>query len=266
MPELPEVESIRRRLSRHILGKPILSVETELPRIVRQGELSQMVGLSITSIDRQGKYLVFKTNSLLILYAHLRMTGTFLYFDNAEDRVKDHICARWEFADGELLYRDVRTLGGLWVSVDGVPPWKALGLDPLDKKLTWKEFAGLLSHKKSPIKAVLLDQSVIAGVGNIYACEALFAAQINPRRPADEISEKSYRKLFKELKCILWSAIEASGTTFRDFRLSDGREGGFQNFLKVYGKAGATCPRCAQPIEKVVVAQRSAYFCPNCQK
>ena len=264
MPELPEVESLRRMLARRVVGRKILRTRTLLPRIVRQGRLGNLVGRTFTSVARYGKFLCFDTDDRLKLFVHLRMTGGLLW-EGDLDGIPSHIRAVICFDDDRLLYRDVRTLGGLWVSRNGAAPWKRLGIDPFDPAFTPEELKQLFSVRRLPVKLALLDQTLIAGIGNIYASEILFAAGIDPRRPVSSLSGDELVGLHDAVGRILNAAIEFQGTTFRDFRLSDGRQGRFRNLLNVYGRGGEHCRRCDGIIERITQAQRSTCFCPSCQ-
>ena len=264
MPELPEVESIKRMLNERIIGKPITEVEISLPKIVRHGDLHRMIGGSFIQVERRGKYLVFRTDSDLTMYSHLRMSGTFIWKDDI-DEIPGHIRASISFGDEKLLYRDIRTFGGLWLYENNQVPWKSLGVDPFDEKFTPSFLKKLLHKHKRPIKAVLLDQAIIAGIGNIYASEILFAAGVHPNCRANELNMKEIVKICEKTISILKASIDSGGTTFRDFKLSDGRDGEFKGFLKVYGKAGESCSVCNSSIQRIVQSQRSTFLCPECQ-
>ena len=264
MPELPEVESIRLALKDLVIGKEVRSTDTRLRRIVRRGDLDWMIGRTITSIIRCGKYLWFTTDDKEILYVHMRMSGTLLWLDERSE-YPDYVRAEIGFDDGRMVYRDIRTLGGLWVDRNGEPPWRKLGVDPLEDDFEPVLLGKLLKKRRSPIKTVLLDQSLVAGIGNIYSVEALFLAGIDPRRPAADLSTPEVEKLHSAILDRLTTAIANRGTTFRDFRLSDGRSGSFQDFLKVYSKENQPCTRCGRPIRRIVQSQRSTFFCPHCQ-
>lgn len=245
-------------------GQRIRKVIVHLPRIVRLGKLRDLEGRRICRIERYGKLLAFRTDLQVTLFAHLGMTGTFLWQTADADRSPHHRASL--FLDkGVLVFRDIRTLGGLWVVADGQIPLKVLGLDPFDRKLNPQRIKSLFARRSNPIKAVLLDQSLIAGVGNIYASESLFAAEIHPDKPANQLTQDECSRLLCCLRRILKRAIESGGTTFCDFKLSDGSDGGFRDFLKVYGKDGEPCPRCKRTILRTVIRARSTFYCPACQ-
>ncbi|NQT33990.1 bifunctional DNA-formamidopyrimidine glycosylase/DNA-(apurinic or apyrimidinic site) lyase [bacterium] len=265
VPELPEVESICRMLTDRIVGRKVVSVDVSLPRIIRCGRLDSIINHRFSSVYRRGKYICFELDDSLKMFAHLRMTGTFLWKDDLIETVS-HIRVEIRFEDGCLLYRDVRTLGGIWISNDGTEPWQTLGIDPLDEEFTSEALAKRLSKRKMAVKQVLMNQSIIAGIGNIYASEVLFSAGIDPQRIACSLTVLEIERLRNAITSVLSAAINSGGTTFRDFRLSDGKDGAFQEFLKVYRKAGEACSRCGTKIRRIVQAQRSSYLCPKCQR
>ncbi len=264
MPELPEVESICRMLQERLGGRTVSAVKVMLPRIIRRGKLEDIVGSKIKSVFRKGKFICFEIDNNLRMYAHLCMTGTFLWRDDLTES-PSHVRAEIKLDDGFLLYRDVRTLGGIWVAKDGFTPWKRLGIDPFDQGFTPKELQRRLHGRRIAVKQALMDQSLIAGIGNIYASEVLWRAGIHPTRSAATLNIEETTRLRNAVVKILSTAILSGGTTFRDFRLSDGRNGAFQDFLTVSAKEGKPCPKCRSSIERIVQAQRSAYFCPVCQ-
>lgn len=266
MPELPEVESLRLHLSPLIEGQVVTEVKVFLPRIVRQGEIRQSLGSRIGPLRRRGKWLIIPTDKSYSFFFHLGMTGTLRYGEYSVmcDAQPDHLRLALGLEKGWLEFWDTRTLGGVWWAEK--PPWKDLGPDPLLDRPRFREFQQALVGRKAPIKALLHDQRIVAGIGNIYAAEALFRTRIHPLRPGGELSEEEVIRLWREMRRVAKEAIAHAGTTFRDWRLSDGREGGFQKFLKVYGKQGLPCPRCRVPIQRVKLQGRSTYFCPQCQR
>jgi len=264
MPELPEVESIRRMITERIVGRKIVGAIIHLPRIVRSGDLRSLIGATITEVQRHGKYLQIITDVKVDLFAHLKMTGAFLWSEDLNDKPR-YIRAALKFKNCSLLYRDIRTLGALWVLPKGTAPWKRMGVDPLTPEFTAARLMELFAKRRLPIKLALMDQTMVAGIGNIYAAEALFAAKIHPARPANSLKTAEWRRLRNAAVRILRASLDFGGTTFRDFKLPDDQAGEFKNFLKVYGKAGKRCPRCRKEIQKIVQANRSTFFCPNCQ-
>jgi len=265
MPELPEVESIRRELYNKVINQKILSVEVFRPSFIRSGTLSTAVNCKITDLRRRGKYLIIDTESELKLYIHLRMTGIILWQTNIDESIT-HVRAQINLLDGVLLFRDIRALGGIWVADDGMPPWGKMGVEALSGDLNEEFLQKAFSNRKSAIKSALLDQGIIAGIGNIYASEALFKSNIHPLKPSNSLTAKEINAVIISVKEILKASIDSAGTTFRDFKLSDGKKGGFSRFLKVYGKKDEPCSVCNTSIQSMVIAQRNTYFCPNCQK
>ncbi|NQU05478.1 MAG: bifunctional DNA-formamidopyrimidine glycosylase/DNA-(apurinic or apyrimidinic site) lyase [Calditrichaeota bacterium] len=265
MPELPEVENICRMLREKLVGHEVTDVTVHLPRVIRNGDINTLVGASFKNIYRCGKYICFDMDNGLMMYSHFRMTGTFLW-KNDLAKTPTHIRVEFELENGTLLFRDIRTFGGIWIKSDGSLPWKKLGIDPFDQEFTVTELQARLGKRKQPIKQVILDQALIAGLGNIYASEVLFEACIHPLRHSNKLKKTEIKKLHDAIIKVLSAAINAGGTTFRDFQLSNGKSGAFQQFLQVYARKDKSCRICGKPIEKIVLGQRSTYFCSECQK
>ncbi len=264
MPELPEVESVCRQLAPLLTGACITDIEVILPRIVRLGSLEWMREARLISMSRFGKFIRIDTDLEHSIFVHLRMTGQLLW--DPPVSLKDRFIRCIITTDkGSLFYRDIRTLGGFWICLPNQPPWKNLGIDPFEKNFNINYLLLHTQHRKLPIKSLLLDQSIIAGIGNIYASEILFEARINPCRRAGSLSSGEISRLHRSIIRLLQAAIDSQGTTFRDFRLSDAKEGDFQNFLKVYGRQGELCRLCNSLIVRIVHSGRSSYFCPKCQ-
>jgi formamidopyrimidine-DNA glycosylase len=252
-------------LREKLIGHEVTGVTVHLPRIIRSGDTNTLIGVSFKQIYRRGKYICFDLDNGLMMYSHLRMTGTFLWkYDLAE--TPTHIRVEFELENGTLLFRDIRTFGGIWIMNDGALPWKKLGIDPFDKEFTATELQARLGKRKLPVKQAILDQTLIAGLGNIYASEVLFASGINPLRPSNSLKKSEIKRLYDAILKVLSAAINAGGTTFRDFQLSNGKSGAFQQFLNVYARQNKTCRICGNPVEKIILGQRSTYFCPECQK
>lgn len=265
MPELPEVESVRRMLAAQIKGKRIFKSKILLPRILKSGSLAELHNSTILGIHRRGKYLQINTNTPLSIFFHLGMTGSLLW--DADSTGMDNYIRAWlELDDGRVLFRDIRTFGKIWIRAENDPPWSNIGYEPFDPSLTADVIILRLQKRSMNIKTVLLDQKLIAGIGNIYASEVLYDTNINPCKPAKEITEDELTRIINSIRVIFKASINSSGTTFRDFRLSNGKEGGFANFLKVYGKENDPCPKCSTNIQRIVLSQRSTFFCPICQR
>jgi formamidopyrimidine-DNA glycosylase len=274
MPELPEVETIRRRLAPVLEGATIESAEIVDPRLTRPVEPESvaraLVGERIASVERRGKYLLVRLASGRILVVHLRMTGSLRHAARGTLPEDAHRRATLELDSGaDLAYRDVRRFG-TWelLDADHVRPYFAarLGPEPLAASFTAARFARLLEGRRAPIKAFLLDQRRIAGVGNIYADEALWRARIHPLRTAGELSSDEIAQLHRALRAALRKGIELQGSTLSTYVTPDGNTGGMQHEFHVYGRLGEPCDRCGRPIVRIVVGGRGTWYCPHCQR
>ena len=290
MPELPEVETIRRDLTKAVLDKKISGLQI-LKTASIKSSLSNFKRVLLKSrfknIDRIGKLLIFELPKDNFLLCHLKMTGQLIYADktslvagghslsgkNLNDQVGGTLPNKAtriviDFTDGShLFFNDQRRFGYLKI-VDGLELEKikeTYGIEPLQANFTLPNFIKALKRHKN-IKAVLLDQSLIAGIGNIYADEALFDARLNPARSAESLSLADCRRLLNSIKKLITKAITERGTTFNNYRDGAGGRGNFVKFLKVYGRKDEHCPRCRGPIKKIKLAGRGTHYCPNCQK
>jgi formamidopyrimidine-DNA glycosylase len=269
VPELPEVETIARGLQRAIAGKQIARVSVSRPKVVAP-ELSrferELTGETIEKVGRRGKFVVVGLGSKKQLVVHLRMTGRLIVQPAGTTDLEPYTNVLLTFADGtRLAFADVRQFGRMRL-VGPEEPWAAeVGLEPLSDDFTFERFSGLLDGRTTPIKVFLLDQRRIAGIGNIYACEALWEARIDPRRPAGSLSRKRRRRLHDAIGSVLRLAIEMRGTSVDDYVDAEGLRGGFQNKLSVYGRDGQGCLRCGKPIVRSVLAQRGTWWCRTCQ-
>ena len=275
MPELPEVETVRRSLLPVILDKPIASVDVYYERILQhitpQKFKEQITGRRILDLARRGKYLIFHLENHLDLVAHLRMTGRLIYYSDAAIAMAKHTSVIFGFASGgNLRFEDVRKFGTLDLVTSGeyeqIKGLHSLGVEPLSEAFTVEHLQNLIQDRSTKIKGLLLDQTKIAGMGNIYADESLFMARIHPERPANSLSSLEVQSLHLAIKDVLQDAIVGQGTTLRDYRTGYGREGSFQNKLQIYGKKGEKCPRCGVDLEYKKVAGRTSHFCPACQR
>ena len=270
MPELPEAETIARGLSAAIVGKTVAGARVFLPKVViapkRPAFGRQLAGDRIEAVGRRGKYVVISLRSGRRLVIGLRMTGR-LIAQPADAPRYPYTNVMLEFADGtRLAFADVRQFGRMRL-VQQNERWDAdLGLEPLSEEFTPAMLRTLLRESKTPIKSFLLDQKRIAGIGNIYACEALWEAQIRPTIPAGSISLPRAARLHGALQAVLRKAIEMRGTSARDYVDAEGLEGGFQNELAVYGRDGDACPRCRKALVRTVLAQRGTWWCRACQR
>jgi formamidopyrimidine-DNA glycosylase len=273
MPELPEVETVRTGLEPKLVGRRFEHVEildSRLTRPVDPAEVAaELTGERVAAVGRRGKYLIFRFESGLVLLIHLRMTGTFAHSRNGALSAS-HVRAVVRLDDGsDVTYRDVRRFGTwLVLAADELEPYLAgrLGLEPLEGAFSAAKLAERLSGRRAPVKAALLDQKTLAGVGNIYADEALWRARIDPRRPAGGLDSPETRALHRGIRRSLEAGIARQGATLRDYRTPDGAAGGMQHEFKVYGRGGEPCPRCGTPIEKTRVGGRGTWFCPGCQR
>jgi len=279
MPELPEVEVVRRDLEKEIVGKKIKKVEVRntknamraIRRHKRRKEFEDaLAGLKITKIDRRGKYILTHLNGK-ILVSHLGMSGQ-LSLTKASAAQENHTHVVIHFTiGGQLRFVDPRTFGEMFVTEKGelgeVKELQNLGIDPLEQALTWQYFSKTLEEKKTKLKALLMDQKFICGLGNIYSDEILFAAGLRFDRPSNELSSQEVRRLYRAIQEILQEAIRFRGTSADDEQYKDlyGALGEFQTQLKVYQREGQPCRRCRTPVERARWSNRSTFFCPQCQ-
>jgi formamidopyrimidine-DNA glycosylase len=276
VPELPEVETVRRRLAPVLEERRFEHVEIADPRLTRPVDpvevARELEGERVAVVDRRGKYLIVRFESGRALLIHLRMTGTVL-FDNRRHQVEGedpHRRARITLDDGsDVIYRDVRRFGTwLLLEPDEVDAYvdARVGREPLADAYKAKHLAEKLATRKAPIKAAILDQTTVAGVGNIYADEALWRARVHPLTPAHALDPAHVKALHRGIRDALRAGIRRHGSTLRDYRLPDGAEGGMQHEFKVYGRGGEPCERCGTPIDKIRVAGRGTWYCPSCQR
>ncbi len=266
MPELPEVETIVRELRRQVTGRTIARIRILWPRSV-QGDAVEfrrrLAGMTIAAVSRRGKFIGFELHDQTFFTIHLRMTGKLtLKLDAAG---KKHARIEFRFSDGASLYFvDTRKFGRLRLWPCQSQSCPGLGPEPLKTAAVLSVLSTLSTRR--PIKTVLLDQAILAGIGNIYADESLAAARIHPLTPAVGLSPGQRRKLSLAVPTVLKGAIRRNGTTLRDFRTLTNESGENQEHLNVYGRTGLPCFSCKTPIEKIRIAGRSAHFCPRCQR
>ena len=275
MPELPEVETTRRQLEPALVGRTFTSVEVSHARTARnnasKGEVvARLNGRRIQSVGRHGKYLVLDLNDGYKMVAHLGMSGRFV-LSGPEDELQAHTHFVANLDDGtQLRFIDPRTFGFIGAYDEDELESTGLGRLGPDAWFNPPDTAGLLSSlqgRTAPVKALLLDQGPIAGLGNIYADEALYVARIHPLTPGGRLDEDSVNRLLSAVREVLTSALESGGTTLGDsaYLLPDGRAGENMPSLNVYGRHGEPCRRCGTSIERIVVRARSTHFCPECQ-
>jgi len=274
MPELPEVETIRRDLEPDLTGRTITGIEVHHDDIVLaphdpRSFRRRLEARKITRVGRRAKYLLFYLDDGSVLQTQLRMSGRFALGTELPDPGEfRHIAARLHLDDGRtLFYDDMRRLGGLRL-LEG-REWEAeearLGPEPLEASYRAADLARVLAVTRAPVKNLLMDQRRVAGVGNIYASEALFRAGVDPRRAGRELTAREVKRLHRSVREVLREALDQAGTSFQNYRAVNGRSGEFQFSLRVYGRAGEPCRTCRQPIERIVQAGRSTFYCPSCQ-
>lgn len=268
MPELPEVETIRRELIPIFVGEVVVKVIARKARIFQNttaGEFSRLLtGKKIVDIRRHGKFCIFDCQGIYSVF-HLGMTGIFLK-NKSHAIYPQHIHIQLFFSSGkELHFQDVRKFSKVWL-YDEPPTFSDLGIDPTTRKFTLNNLKRLLNLKQMNIKFFLMDQRIIAGIGNIYANEILFEAGISPLRKSNSLSDQEISRLYSSIRSVLNKAIMKFGTTYSAYRTVAGQQGTNQNFLKVYQRSEQPCTRCGTAITKIVLGSRSTFYCPNCQE
>jgi formamidopyrimidine-DNA glycosylase len=293
MPELPEVETVRRGLEPALVGAEIVAVEARRPDLrfpLPPRFVERLVGQTVTGLGRRAKYLLADLSSGEVLVMHLGMTGRFLveapdgtveepgafYAEAGEARTHDHV--RLRLSNGHsVTYNDARRFGFMDLvaraDIETSRHFKAMGVEPLGNRLDAALLAHLFKGRAAPLKAALLDQRLIAGLGNIYVCEALHRARLSPRRAAGTLARRSggptagAERLVVAIRAVLAEAVEAGGSTLRDHRQPDGSPGTFQHRFRVYDREGGACPTpgCAGTIRRIVQSGRSTFYCPVCQ-
>ncbi len=278
MPELPEVESVRRQLAPELIGRRVRAVWWDAHPHARLSDVDLLVGRRILTVGRRGKFLVCQLDptadgDALELVLHLGMTGSFRIVDRSgedPDAGITHVRARLHLDDGRsLLFRDPRRFGRVSVVPAGqyepsIPTLARLGPEPLSDAFDAASFAAALARTNAPVKAKLLDQRLVAGVGNIYADEALWRARIHPA--SCRVGRTRALALHGAIRAVLTAAIDRQGTSFRDYQMVNGDSGGYASFLDAYGQADLPCRRCGTAMRRTVVAQRGTTYCPRCQR
>ncbi len=272
MPEIAEVETVRNTLKQKILHKKIKKIDIYYDKIIESNVddfKKNLINEEFIDIKRKGKWLIFETNKYYLL-SHLRMEGKYFIKDQDEEIAKhEHIVFTFN-DDTTLRYHDTRKFGRMNLikkeEIDKVECLTKQGLEPLDKDLNANYLLDKFKNKKLPIKTVLLDQTIISGLGNIYANEVLFYAHVNPLKEAQKLTKEECELIVKGSNEIIKEAIKMGGTTIKSYTSSLGVTGRFQQKLKVHKKEGEPCFRCKTPIKNIKVGGRSTYYCPNCQK
>ena len=273
MPELPEVETVKESLKLRLNNKKIIRTRVLWDNIIaypsKEKFIKETANQSINNVKRRGKFLLFDLDDYYLL-SHLRMEGKY-FFKTKDDDINKHEHVIFDLDDGsELRYMDTRKFGKMYLikkeDIDKIGPLKDLGLEPWDDNLNSEYLINKYKNKRLPIKTVLLDQSIIVGIGNIYADEILFLCKINPLKKCNLLSEKDCSNIIKYTKEVLENAIKMGGSTIRTYSSVDGVHGLFQNELLIHGKDKGTCPNCNNKKEKIRVGGRGTYYCPKCQK
>lgn len=272
MPEIAEVETVRNTLKNMILNKIIVDVNIIYPKMIESNPKQfkeNLVGQSFIDILRKGKWLIFELNDYYLL-SHLRMEGKY-FVKNSNEKIEKHEHIIITFADNtDLRYHDTRKFGRMnLIKKEDLSKVEAInkqGIEPISKSLTKEYLYEQFKHRKGSIKNLLLDQTIISGLGNIYANEVLFAAKINPTRNANTLTLDECEAIVKSCNKIITAAIKYGGTTIKSYTSSLGVTGRFQHFLNVHKKEGMPCPVCQTPIKRIKLGGRSTYYCENCQK
>ncbi|APC97886.1 bifunctional DNA-formamidopyrimidine glycosylase/DNA-(apurinic or apyrimidinic site) lyase [Francisella frigiditurris] len=273
MPELPEVETVKNGLIRHIINKKIFSIKINADKLrypINKDKFSEIVNLKVREIQRRGKHLIIFLNDDLQLIVHLGMSGVIKVENKKTYSSKKHDHILIEFEKDILIYNDPRRFGYWLVNNNNIPfEHKVLinhGVEPLTEDFDVKYLETKLKHSSKKIKQAIMDNSTVVGVGNIYASEALFKSNILPTRISKTLSKKEITKLVHAIKEILKIAIEQGGTTLKDYKNTEGKPGYFSQKLNVYGRAKQPCYICKSEIKSEVIGQRNTYFCTKCQK
>jgi formamidopyrimidine-DNA glycosylase len=290
MPELPEVETIKLGLQKHLVGHQILGVAISLPRIFI-GDVQKVIDTTVLDVRRFGKGLVIDLDSGYSMAVHVKMTGQMVVVRGLKEFPKHtHVVFKLSYSSSEqsesrsdssrqartineeeayLYYNDVRQFGWIKVlkteEVAQMPFFKSLGLEPL-RNLTEEKFKSILKKNKTPIKSLLMDQQKIAGIGNIYACDTLYSAKIHPTRSASSLNDEEASLLFSAIEEILRKSISVGGASASNYVNALGEKGTYQDHFLVYKKEGEPCMYCSEPIKRIKTAGRSTYFCSSCQE
>ena len=272
MPELPEVETIRRDLTARLVGRTVVEawVSPDAPRLVQDETpdsfCRRLSGRAVQEMDRRGKYLLLRLDAGLTWIVHLRMTGGLIHSRNG-GRENRFLRARFRLDDGgELHYVDLRKLGTMWLVEDESSVVGKLGPEPLGEAFDPQEMRRLLAKRAAPVKSVIMDQHAIAGIGNIYADESLFEARIRPTKAAGRLSRVAAERLHWAIRKVLVEALADRGSSFRDYVDAEGEQGMHQLRVKVFRRTGEPCYVCGTAIKRVKVGGRSTHYCPRCQR
>ena len=289
MPELPEVEVVKRSLQTKLLNLVINKVkiiDSSLRYKVNKYQIFKLIGSKIKKIERRSKYLIFWTDNDLIILAHLGMTGKFFFIDKSKKKFKTSFYYSLQDSkdnkydkivfflqnNQKLIYNDVRKFGFIKVfdkkNYDKISHLKKLGPEPLEKSYNFYYLKNYIIHRKRTIKEILMDQKCVSGLGNIYVNEILFSSGIDPSRKVEKINDFELNQIIKNTKKILKNSIKLGGSSIKDFSSDDGKKGIFQQHFKVYGKNNELCSNsdCNKRVIKIIISNRSTFFCKKCQK
>ncbi|MDD5638630.1 MAG: DNA-formamidopyrimidine glycosylase [Candidatus Pacebacteria bacterium] len=290
MPELPEVETTIRQLKTKVLNRTFVDFWTDTPKIIKKPKnindfKKQIIGKKILNLRRKGKNIIFDLSENKSLLIHQKLTGHLLFGEwkllnnkwvpvkkNAlAEKINSYIHLLFVFDNNKMMaLSDLRKFAKveLWDKdkLENSDVFKKIGIDPMDKNFTFKKFKEILKNKKGPIKKILMNQEIIAGIGNIYSDEILWDSKIHPLTKISSLEDKELKKIYLSIKKILKKAIKLKGESFSDYRLPSGEKGGFDKERKVYRRENQQCFRCKNLIKRVKINNRSAYFCPFCQK
>lgn len=278
MPELPEVEVVRRDLDREVVGKKIRSVEVNSMRSIRRHRqrkqfVAPLEGAKITGTERRGKYILMKLEDGLVLVVHLGMSGQLLRAKSSREPMAKHTQVVLTFSQGgQLRFVDPRTFGEMFVTTLGeleneVDELKHLGVDPLESMMAWDSFGNMAAQRHMKLKPLLMDQKFLAGIGNIYSDEILHAAGLRWDRSSDSLTSQEVRRLYRSMVETLQDAVKHRGSSLADAQYVDlfGKPGDYQQFHQVYARDGEACKRCRNVIVRQKVNGRSTFFCESCQ-
>jgi len=269
MPELPEVETIKRDLERLLKGSILRELKVFYEPLLKKGglvpeSLDRLIDKKLSQIERKGKYLLFNFEDVYLVF-HLGLTGSLIFNGKVDNQNQKHLILKLDFEKGELLFFDVRKFGRIYLFKEEELKdfFKDLGKDALEISLS--DFRALLKAHHLKLKVLLLNQRLLSGLGNIYTDELLFRAKLHPERFSDTLNDEEIKRLYENMKALLKEAIDLRGSSIRDYVDGEGRRGAFQERHLVYGKRGKPCPNCGEPLHYKVIAQRGTTFCPKCQ-
>jgi len=270
MPELPEVETIKRDMERHLKGSTLKGIEVFYEPLLKKSgltpeSLNRLIDKRLFRIERQGKYLLFNFEENFLVF-HLGLTGALIFNGKVDSQNLKHLILKLDFEKGKLFFFDVRKFGRAFLlkKEELKEFFKDLGKDALEISLS--DFSTLLKAHHLRLKTLLLNQRLLSGLGNIYADELLFRTNLHPEKFSDTLSDEEIQKLYENMKALLKEAITLRGSSIRDYVDGEGKRGAFQERHLVYGKRGKPCPNCGEPLQYKVIAQRGTTFCPRCQK